>query len=121
MPAEVETIAYAGATPWHRLGKALEETDLYDWLRVCEKAGLDWDVELVALQTADTQAKAVAWSPCSGGRAGTRRATTTARATPAGCVTAGCIWASSASRRSGGGWTPTTLTSATLTNPPRTG
>jgi phage/plasmid-like protein (TIGR03299 family) len=57
MPAEVETMAYAGATPWHRLGTALEEADLYDWQRTCQKAGLDWDVDLVALQTADTQAK----------------------------------------------------------------
>jgi phage/plasmid-like protein (TIGR03299 family) len=57
MPAEVETMAYAGATPWHGIGTALEEADLYDWPRVCEKAGLNWDAELVPLLTADTQAK----------------------------------------------------------------
>jgi phage/plasmid-like protein (TIGR03299 family) len=57
MPAEIETMAYAGATPWHGLGTALEEADVYDWSRACEKAGLAWDVELVGLQTADTQAR----------------------------------------------------------------
>jgi phage/plasmid-like protein (TIGR03299 family) len=57
MPAEVETMAFAGATPWHGLGTPLADNDLYDWQRTCEKAGLDWDVELVALQTADTHAK----------------------------------------------------------------
>lgn len=56
MPHEIESIAYAGATPWHRLGIALEEADLYDWPRVCEKAGLSWGVELTPLVTADTQA-----------------------------------------------------------------
>jgi phage/plasmid-like protein (TIGR03299 family) len=57
MPAEVETMAFAGATPWHGLGTALEQADLYDWQRTCQKAGLDWDAELVPLVTADTQAK----------------------------------------------------------------
>jgi phage/plasmid-like protein (TIGR03299 family) len=57
MPAEVETMAFFGATPWHGLGTALEETDLYDWPRACQKAGLAWDAELVPLVTADTQAR----------------------------------------------------------------
>jgi phage/plasmid-like protein (TIGR03299 family) len=57
MPAAVETIAFAGATPWHGLGTVLEPTDLYDWQRTCIKAGLDWEAELVPLMTADTQAK----------------------------------------------------------------
>jgi phage/plasmid-like protein (TIGR03299 family) len=57
MPAEVETMAYAGATPWHGIGTALAEEDLYDWQRTCQKAGLDWDAELVPLVTADTQAE----------------------------------------------------------------
>jgi phage/plasmid-like protein (TIGR03299 family) len=56
MSAEIETMAFAGATPWHGLGTALEEADLYDWQRACGKAGLDWDVELAPLQTADTHA-----------------------------------------------------------------
>lgn len=57
MPHEVETMAFFGATPWHGLGTVLEEADLYDWQSASKKAGLDWDVELVPLVTADTQAK----------------------------------------------------------------
>jgi phage/plasmid-like protein (TIGR03299 family) len=57
MPHEIETIAFAGATPWHGLGTKLAEEDLYDLARTCEKAGLNWDVELTPIVTADTQAK----------------------------------------------------------------
>jgi phage/plasmid-like protein (TIGR03299 family) len=57
MAHEIETMAFAGATPWHGLGTALEEADLHDWPSASKKAGLDWDVELVPLVTADTQAK----------------------------------------------------------------
>jgi phage/plasmid-like protein (TIGR03299 family) len=57
MPHEIESIAFAGATPWHGLGTPLTEEDLYDWPRVCDKSGLNWQVELTPLVTADTQAK----------------------------------------------------------------
>jgi phage/plasmid-like protein (TIGR03299 family) len=57
MAHEVETMAYFGELPWHRLGTALEEADLYDWPSASRKAGLDWEVELVSLLTADTQAQ----------------------------------------------------------------
>jgi phage/plasmid-like protein (TIGR03299 family) len=57
MAHEVETMAFFQETPWHGLGTALHEDDLYDWPKTCEKAGLAWDVELVPLVTADTQAK----------------------------------------------------------------
>ncbi len=57
MPHEVETMAYFGHRPWHGLGTALAEADLYDWSSASKKAGLDWAVELVPLVTADTQAK----------------------------------------------------------------
>ena len=50
------SMAYFGKTPWHRLGTALEESDLYDWTSASKKAGLDWSVDLVPLVTADTQA-----------------------------------------------------------------
>jgi hypothetical protein len=55
MPHEVETMAYFGELPWHGLGTALDEADLYDWPGASRKAGLDWEVELVPLVTADTQ------------------------------------------------------------------
>jgi phage/plasmid-like protein (TIGR03299 family) len=57
MPHEVETMAYFGTTPWHGLGTALADDDLYDWPSACRKAGLDWEVESAPLLTADTQAK----------------------------------------------------------------
>lgn len=57
MAHEVESMAYFGGLPWHRLGTALEEADLYEWSSASRKAGLDWEVELVPLVTADTQAK----------------------------------------------------------------
>lgn len=57
MPHEVESMAYFGATPWHGLGTALADEDLYDWQSACKKAGLDWEAEKVPLVTADTQAK----------------------------------------------------------------
>jgi phage/plasmid-like protein (TIGR03299 family) len=59
MPHEVESMAYpAGATPWHGIGTPItDEQALYDWEKVCIAAGLNWEVELVPLVTADTQAK----------------------------------------------------------------
>jgi phage/plasmid-like protein (TIGR03299 family) len=57
MPAQVESMAYFGAVPWHGLGTPLEEADLYDWQKACQKAGLAWDVELVPLVTGDNHAK----------------------------------------------------------------
>jgi phage/plasmid-like protein (TIGR03299 family) len=57
MPAQVESMAFYGATPWHGLGTPLTEDDRYDWKTACVKAGLDWDAELVPLVTADTHAQ----------------------------------------------------------------
>ena len=57
MAHEIETMAYFGRLPWHGLGTALEESDLYDWQAASKKAGLDWTVDLVPLVTADTQAQ----------------------------------------------------------------
>ncbi len=63
MAHEIETvngqacIAYHGQRPWHGLGTALTDEDLYSWSGTAKKAGLDWTVELVPLQTADTQSK----------------------------------------------------------------
>ena len=57
MAHEIESMAYFGQLPWHGLGTALEEADLYDWQAASKKAGLDWSVDLVPLVTADTQAQ----------------------------------------------------------------
>src|SRR5262245_54850777 len=57
MPHEVETMAYAGQMPWHGLGTALEQDDLFDWPNAVVKAGLNWEAELVPLVAADTRAK----------------------------------------------------------------
>src|SRR4051794_38387556 len=56
MSHEIETMAYFGHRPWHGLGTALQEADLYDWASASKKAALDWDVELVPLVTHDAQA-----------------------------------------------------------------
>jgi phage/plasmid-like protein (TIGR03299 family) len=57
MAHEIETMAFFQKAPWHGLGTALHEDDLYDWRKTCEKAGLAWGVELVPLVTDDTHAK----------------------------------------------------------------
>ena len=57
MAHEIESMAYFGATPWHKLGTPLSTDDLYDWQSACVKSGLNWEAELVPLLTADTQAK----------------------------------------------------------------
>lgn len=55
MSHNVETMAYAGQVPWHGLGTALDEADLYDWKSASRKAGLDWEAERAPLLTADKQ------------------------------------------------------------------
>ena len=54
MAHEIETVAFHGETPWHGLGTPLTDAECYDWPAVAKKAGLDWQVELVPLRTADT-------------------------------------------------------------------
>lgn len=53
MSANVETMAYVGATPWHGLGTAMEESDWYNLDSVIAKSGLDWEAEKVQLKTVD--------------------------------------------------------------------
>ena len=53
MAHEIETMAFNGATPWHKLGTKVEECDLYNWPAFCIKAGLDWTADLVPLCTLD--------------------------------------------------------------------
>ena len=54
MAHEIETMAFFGKPPWHGLGTVLDDADCYGWTAAAKKAGLDWQVELVPLQTADT-------------------------------------------------------------------
>lgn len=54
MAHEVETMMYAGETPWHGLGTKLEGQSLTDIGQVLKAAGLDWQVEKVKMVTADT-------------------------------------------------------------------
>ena len=54
MAHEAETMAFFGTNPWHGLGTVLDAADCSDWPAAAKKAGLDWPVELVPLQTADT-------------------------------------------------------------------
>jgi phage/plasmid-like protein (TIGR03299 family) len=44
-------MAFIGETPWHGLGTRMDEDDAYQWEKVNEKAGLNWDVELQQLST----------------------------------------------------------------------
>jgi phage/plasmid-like protein (TIGR03299 family) len=53
MSHEIETMAYAGAVPWHGLGTPLADEDRYDWGNASVKAGLNWEAEKIPLVTAD--------------------------------------------------------------------
>lgn len=49
MSHEIETMAYAGATPWHGLGEYVtDDLSIEQWLR---KAEIDWNVEKVPMFT----------------------------------------------------------------------
>jgi phage/plasmid-like protein (TIGR03299 family) len=49
----VETMTFAGATPWHGLGNVLPEDGLRNWRVAAQAAGLDWTVEARPLYLAD--------------------------------------------------------------------
>ncbi len=55
MVANVQTMAYVGARPWHGLG--VEVPANVTAAEMLVKAGLDWEVELVDLATVDTAVK----------------------------------------------------------------
>jgi len=57
MSHAIETCTYFGKMPWHGLGTALAEADLYNWQSASRKAGLDWEAERVPLMTVDKQEK----------------------------------------------------------------
>ncbi|MGH9316833.1 MAG: hypothetical protein ACRD1P_06985, partial [Thermoanaerobaculia bacterium] len=53
---EIETLAFAGATPWHGLGVPITNpADAVSPERFLAAAGLDWEVEKIPVITADTQ------------------------------------------------------------------
>ena len=51
MPANVESMFYTGAEPWHGLGEKLEEAPTIS--EAIEKSGLDWEVGVKDLVTKD--------------------------------------------------------------------
>jgi phage/plasmid-like protein (TIGR03299 family) len=53
MPANVETMFYTGATPWHGLGEKLEEAPTIS--EAIEASGLNWEVGTKDLVTVDGQ------------------------------------------------------------------
>lgn len=55
MAHEIETTAWVGATPWHGLGVKVDEAVGRDYRSFLQAAGLDWQVERVALTTVDGQ------------------------------------------------------------------
>jgi phage/plasmid-like protein (TIGR03299 family) len=55
MAHEIETMAYYGAVPWHGLGVRIPEHVRFQPQEMLEAAGLDWQVGLVQLATADTR------------------------------------------------------------------
>jgi phage/plasmid-like protein (TIGR03299 family) len=46
MSANVETMAFAGATPWHGIGEKISDESWYDLGVVKQLSGLNWTVEL---------------------------------------------------------------------------
>ena len=51
MPANVESMFYTGAEPWHGLGEKLEDAPTIS--EAIEKSGLDWEVGVKDLVTKD--------------------------------------------------------------------
>lgn len=49
MPPAVESLAYAGKTPWHNLGERMTDAERRDMSAAMTKAGLNWTVATVPL------------------------------------------------------------------------
>ena len=45
MTTGAPAIAYAGQTPWHRLGHKMTELERHDVVAALKLAGLDWQVK----------------------------------------------------------------------------
>ncbi len=46
MPADIDTMAYSGALPWHGLGTYIGDQPVTNGQEMCEAAGLDWEIDL---------------------------------------------------------------------------
>ena len=57
MSADIEKIVYAGATPWHLAGVEMQENFTVEV--AIEKAGLNWHVEAVPIETVDQKKTAI--------------------------------------------------------------
>ena len=52
MTAAVDSMAFVGEVPWHKLGtRVTSEDDMYDWEQFSKHAGLDWSVKKEPLVT----------------------------------------------------------------------
>lgn len=55
MAHAVESMMFYGETPWHGLGKVIDDATRYDVIAAIKAAGLDWQVTKEQLQTMDGQ------------------------------------------------------------------
>lgn len=57
----IAAIAYAGGTPWHKLGRRMSEAERRDLIAAMKLAGLDWQVEAIALHYQDHRPNQTLW------------------------------------------------------------
>ena len=57
MAAQIESMMFHGALPWHGEGNKIADEHLYNISEGIKTAGMDWEVGLRPLQTADTHEK----------------------------------------------------------------
>jgi phage/plasmid-like protein (TIGR03299 family) len=55
MAAQVESMFFSGALPWHGEGNRIDDAHLFDMAEGIKTAGMDWEVGLKNLQTVDNE------------------------------------------------------------------
>lgn len=50
MAHQVDSLAYFGAIPWHKLGTPMTDAERRSLPAAIERAGLDWNVEAIPLR-----------------------------------------------------------------------